>query len=104
MFGVTVLAAAFLFSPGSKSLAQQPNSGNRVSMLCKTSAGGPGFVLVTLNNLTKSTVPKGQTLFAKKGNQTIRFRAAETIPENGSATYRTSARDFQAFGECDGWY
>jgi hypothetical protein len=104
MFGVPVLAVAFLLSPGSKSLAQQPSSGNRVSMLCKIAVGGPGFTLVTLNNLTTSTIPKGQTLFAKKGNETIRFRAAEAIPGNGSATYRTRARAFQVFGECEGWY
>ncbi len=108
MFGVTVLAAAFLFSPGSKALAQQPSSGKSVSMLCKISPGGPGiirgFVLVTLSNLTTSTVPKGQTLFAEKGDKTIKFRAAEAIPQNGSATYRTSARAFQVAGDCRGWY
>ena len=58
MFGVTVLAAAFLFSPGSEALAQQPSSGDRISMFCSTSAGGPGFVLVTLSNLATSTVDR----------------------------------------------
>jgi hypothetical protein len=104
MFGVTALAAAFLFSPGSEALAQQPSSGDRISMFCSTSAGGPGFVLVTLSNLTTSTIPKGTTLFASKGGKTIKFRAAEAIPSSGKATYRTSASAFQVEGACDGWH
>ena len=71
------VTAAFLFAPASEALAQQPAPKARVSMLCKTSAGGPGFVLVTLSNLTTSTIPKGQTLFAKKlGNYPLLGRAA----------------------------
>lgn len=103
MFGVAVLASAILFSHGSEALAQQP-SGDRISMLCRTSAGGKGFVLVTLSNLTTSAIPKGKTLFAKKGNKTIKFRAAETIPPNGTASYRTDAGAFQVEGACDGWH
>ena len=104
MCGVTVLAASFFFSSGSEALAQQPSSGNRVSMLCKTSAGGPGFVLVTLSNLTNSTIPKGKTLFAEKGGETIKFQTAEAIPNNGSVTYRTSVAAFEVEGPCEGWY
>ena len=104
LFGVTVVAAAILFSQGSETLAQQPSSGDRISMFCKTSAGGPGFVLVTLSNLTTSTIPKGKTLFAKKGDKTIKFRAAEAILAGGSASYRTNASAFQVEGPCDGWY
>ena len=50
MFVVTVLAATFFCSPGSKALAQQP-SPSSVTLLCKTSLGGSGFVFVTLSNL-----------------------------------------------------
>jgi len=46
---------------GSNSIAQEtgtvPNPQTRVSMLCKTSASGPGIALVTLSNLTTSTIP-----------------------------------------------
>jgi len=77
-------------------------------MLCKVSLGGSGiirgFVLVTLTNLTTSTIPKGQTLFAKRNNKTIQFRAAEPIPNGGSVTNRTSNRAFQGEGDCQGWY
>jgi hypothetical protein len=76
----------------------------RVPLLCKTSLGGSGFALLTLSNLTTKTIPKGQTLFAKKGNETIKFEAAEDIRENGSSTYRTSAAAFQDGGDCLGWY
>jgi hypothetical protein len=93
---------------GSDSIAQEtgavPNPQTRVSMLCKTSAGGPGIALVTLSNLTTSTIPKGKTLFAKKDDETIKFQAADAIPNGGYATYRTDARAFQSDGPCDGWY
>src|SRR3974377_1446831 len=102
MCGVTVLAASFFFSSGSEALAQQPSSGNRVSMLCKTSAGGPGVVLVTLSNLPNSTIPKEKTLFAEKGGKTIKFQTAEAIPNNGSVTYRASAAAFAVEGSCEG--
>jgi hypothetical protein len=102
-FGVTVLAAAFLLSPGSEALAQQPSS-SAISMFCSTSAGGPGFVLVTLSNLATSTIPNGTTLFARKGGKTIKFRAAEAIPSGGKVTYRTSDGAFQVEGTCDGWH
>jgi hypothetical protein len=108
MIAVTVLAAAFFFSPGSKAQAQKPIVGKSTSLLCKISLGGPGivrgFVLVTLSNLTTSTIPKGQTLFALKENKTIKFRAAEAIPLNGNATFRTSDRAFMTEGDCTGWY
>ena len=97
------LAAILFCSPGSEAVAQQPNPGG-VTMLCKTTLGGSGFVIVTLSNLTTATIPKGQTLFAMKGNETIKFEAAEAIPENGSVTYRTSASAFQEAGDCTGWY
>ena len=103
MFVVTALAATFLCSPGSKALAQQP-SPSGVTLLCKTTLGGSGFVIVTLSNLTTATIPKGQTLFAMKGNDTIKFESAEAIPENGNVTYRTSATAFQEAGDCTGWY
>jgi hypothetical protein len=93
---VTVLAAAFFLSPESKAQG--------VPLLCKTSLGGGGSALLTLSNLTTKTIPKGQTLFAKKGNETIKFDAAEDIHENGSVTYRTSAAAFQEEGDCSGWY
>lgn len=96
--------AAFLIAPGSEALAQQPSPKAQVSMFCKTSAGGQGFVLVTLTNLATSTIPKGQTLFAKKGDETIQFQAAEAIPVNGTVTNRTSVGAFQVEGPCDGWY
>jgi hypothetical protein len=67
------VTAAFLIAPGSVAMAQQPKSPE--SMLCSTSAGGPGFVLVKLSNLTSSSIPKGETLFAKKGDKTIQFNA-----------------------------
>jgi len=102
------VTAAFLVAPGSGALAQQPNPKTRVPMLCKTSAGGQGlirgFVFVTLSNLTKSTIPQGQMLFAKKGNVTIQFRAAKPIPESGSVINRTSKGAFQVEGDCEGWY
>lgn len=81
-----------------------PNPQNRVSMFCRTSAGGPGFVLVTLTNLTNSSIPKGQTIFARKNGETIKFQAAEAIPEGSSVVYRTSAETFQVEGNCDGWF
>jgi hypothetical protein len=102
IFGATLLAAAFLFS--GEALAQQPTSSDRVSLFCATSAGGPGFVLVTLSNLTTSTIPKGKTLFAMKGGKTIEFQTAEAIPASGTATYRTSEDVFQVEGPCDGWH
>jgi len=108
MFTTTVLSAAVLFSNGSAALAQQPNLKTRVPMLCKISLGGPGFirgsVLVTLSNLTTSTIPKGQTLYAKKDNKTIQFRASQSIPNGGSVSDHTSARAFQSEGDCEGWY
>ena len=100
MFVVTALVTTFFCSPG---LAQQP-SPSSVALLCKTSLGGSGFAFVTLSNLTTATIPKGQTLFAMKGNETIKFEAVEAIPENGSVTYRTSASAFQEAGDCTGWY
>jgi hypothetical protein len=103
MLAVAMLAAAFLFSPGSETLAQQPSTSS-VTLLCKTSLGGSGFVFVTLSNLTASVIPKGKTLFAMKENETIKFESAEAIPENGNATYRTSATAFQVQGDCAGWY
>jgi hypothetical protein len=93
---VTVLAAASLLSPEVKAQG--------VPLLCKTSLGGRGSALVTLSNLTTKTIPKGQTLFAKKGNETIKFEAAEDIHENGSVTYNTSGAAFQDEGDCLGWY
>jgi hypothetical protein len=39
-----------------------------------------------------------------KGDETIKFEAAEDIRENGSVTYRTTAAAFQADGICSGWY
>lgn len=104
MLVVTVLAAAFFFSPGSKALAQPKPGSDSVPLLCKTTLGGSGFVIVTLSNLTTKTIPKGQTLFAMKDNETIKFQAVEAIPENGNATYRTSAKAFQVQGDCTGWY
>jgi hypothetical protein len=101
MFVMTVLAATFFCSPGSKALAQQPSSSS-VTLLCKTSPGGSGFVFVTLTNLTTTTIPKGQALFATRGNETIKFEAAEAIPENGSVAYRTSVAAFQVDGDCTG--
>jgi hypothetical protein len=96
IFVVTVLAAAFVLSLEAKAQG--------VPLLCKTSLGGSGFALVTLSNLTTKTIPKGQALFAMKGNETIKFEAAEDIRENGSASYRTSSTAFQAEGDCSGWY
>ena len=101
MLVVTALAATFFCSPGS--LAQQPGPSS-VSLLCKTSLGGSGFVFVTLSNLTTATIPKGQALFAMKGNDRIKFEAAEAIPENGSVTYPASAPAFLEGGDCTGWY
>ena len=103
MFVMTALAATFFCSPESKAQAQQP-SPSSVTLLCKTSLGGSGFAFVTLSNLTTATIPKGQTLFAMKGNEAIKFEVAEAIPDNGSATYRTSATAFQEAGDCTGWY
>jgi hypothetical protein len=103
MFVMTALAATLFCSPGSKALAQQPSSSS-VTMLCKTSLGGSGFVFVTLTNLTTATIPRGQALFAMKGSETIKFEAAEAIPENGSVDYRTSAAPFQVEEGCTGWY
>jgi hypothetical protein len=105
--GICVTAAFLLAAESAETLpARQPSLG--ISMACKTSAGGRGiirgFASVTLSNLTTSTIPKGQMLFAKKGGKTIRFRVVEPIPQGGSATYRTIARAFQAEGDCEGWY
>ena len=96
ILAMTVLAAAFLLSPEAKAQG--------VPLLCKTSLGGSGFASLTLSNLTAKIIPKGQTLFAKKGNETIKFEAVEDIHENGSVTYRTSAAAFQDDGDCTGWY
>jgi hypothetical protein len=96
IFVATVLVAAFLLSPEAKAQS--------ASLLCKTSLGGSGSALITLSNLTGKTIPKGQTLFAKKGNETIKFEATEDIRENGSVTYRTSGAAFQDEGDCLGWY
>jgi mitochondrial fission protein ELM1 len=93
---VTALAAAFFLSPEAKAQG--------VPLLCKTSLGGAGSALITLSNLTRKTIPKGQTLFAKKGDETIKFEAAEDIRENGSVTYRTNAAAFHEEGDCLGWY
>ena len=71
------VTAAFLIAPGSVAVAQQPKT--TVSLFCSTSAGGPGSVLVKFSNLTTSDIPKGETLFAKKGDKTIQFKAAEAI-------------------------
>jgi hypothetical protein len=49
----------------------------------KTSLGGSGSALLTLSNLTAKTIPKGQTLLAKIGIETIKFDAAKDIHENG---------------------
>jgi hypothetical protein len=95
-------AAAFLVTLGSDVLAQQPSS--KTSMLCKILPSSKGFVLVTLSNLTTSTIPKGQTLSAKKGNKTIQFRAEEPILNGGSVTNRTDDKAFQEAGDCEGWY
>ena len=103
MFVMTALAATFFCSPESKALAQQP-SPSSVTLLCKTSLGGSGSVFVTLSNLTTATIPKGQALFAMKGNDRIKFEAAEAIPENGSVTYPASAPAFLEGGDCTGWY
>ena len=103
MCAMTAFAATFFCSPGFMALAQQPGSSS-VSVLCKTSLGGSGFVMVTLSNLTTKTIPKGQTLFATSGNETIKFEVAEAMSENGSVTYRTSAAAFQEEGDCAGWY
>jgi hypothetical protein len=77
------------------------------SLLCKVSLGGSGvirgFVLVTLSNLTTSTIPKGQTLFAKKGDKTLQFRTEALIAENGSVTFETSDKAFMVPGDCEGW-
>ena len=96
MLGVTVLAAAFLLSSEAKAQG--------TPLLCKVSLGGSGFASVTLSNLTTKTIPKGQTLFAKKGNETIKFEAAEDIRENGSVSYHTNDAGFQDEGDCSGWY
>jgi hypothetical protein len=96
IFVVTALAAAFLLSPEAKAQG--------TPLLCKVSLGGSGFASVTLSNLTTKTIPKGQTLFAKKGNETIKFEAAEDIRENGSVSYRTNDMAFQDEGDCSGWY
>ncbi len=102
-FGVAVLAATVLLSHSSEGLAQQPASAASISMFCKTSAGGKGFVLVTLSNLTTLTIPKGKILFAKKGDKIIKFTAADAIPNGGVATFRTYESAFQVEGPCDGW-
>ena len=96
------VSAVFLVTPGSVAVAQQPKT--PVSMFCSTSAGGPGVVLVKLSNLTSSEIPKGETLFAKKGGKTIEFKAAEAIPAGGSVTERTSEGAIQFEGNCDGWH
>jgi hypothetical protein len=57
-----------------------------------------------IRSSTTKTIPKGQTLFVMKGNETIKFDAAEDIGDNGSVTYRTTAAAFQAEGDCSGWY
>jgi hypothetical protein len=79
----------------------------RSSMLCKVSLGGAGmirgYVLVTLSNLTKSTIPNGQTLFAKKGDQTLQFQTETPIGENGSVSFETRDKAFMVPGDCEGW-
>ena len=103
MFVITVLAAAFFCVPGPEAIAQKPGSGS-VSLLCKTTLGSAGFVTVTFTNLTTANISKGQTLFAMKGNETIKFTAPETMLNNGNASFRTNAKAFQTEGDCQGWY
>ncbi len=90
---------AFLFAP---EFAEAKSS-----MLCKVSLGGSGvlrgFVLVTLSNLTTSNIPKGQTLFAKKGDKTLQFRTETPLGENGSVTFETRDKAFMVAGDCEGW-
>jgi hypothetical protein len=100
---MTVLAAAYICVPGPEAVAQTPGSGS-VTLLCKTTLGGQGFVTVTFSNLTTQTIPKGQTLFAMKGDETIKFTAPEAILNNGSASFPTTAKTFQIEGDCQGWY
>ena len=69
---VTALAAAFFLSPEAKAQG--------VPLL---SLGGSGSVLITLSNLTTKIIPKGQTLFAKKGDETIKFEAADESARMG---------------------
>jgi hypothetical protein len=96
------VAAVFLIAAGSDALSQQPSPKTRTSLLCKISLTGGG-VLVTLSNLTASTIPEGQTLFARKGNKTLQFRATKAIPNGGSVENRTSAKEFVTEGDCEGW-
>lgn len=100
---MTVLAAAFFCVPGPEAIAQKPPSGS-VPLLCKTTLGGAGFVTVTFSNLTTATIPKGKTLFAIKGDETLKFTAPEAIPNNGQASFPTKAKAFQIEGDCQGWY
>ncbi len=95
---------AFLIVPGSHAVAQQPSPKTSTIMLCKISPSSKGTVLVTLSNLTTTTIPKGQMLFAKKGNKTIKFRTEKSIPNDGFMTSLTSAKEFEVEGDCEGWY
>ncbi len=101
---VAILTAGLFFSPGSEALAQQPTLGKSTSLICKVSLGGPDMVLVTFTNITTATIPKGQTLFASKGDTTIKFQAADAIPQNGNATFQTKSGAFMSAGDCLGWY
>lgn len=107
--GAVIAQESAYFGANGIIIAQEPGTAvtkpqSQVSMFCSTSAGGPGFVLVTLSNLTTSTIAKGKTLFAKKGGTTIQFQTTEDIPNGGAATYRTDASAFQVEGACDGWH
>jgi|GEM_PF-6766802 len=105
---LTVLIASLSFLPGSEAFAQKPTVGKSTSLICKISPGGKdlvrGFVLVTFTNVTTSPIPKGKTLFAMMGNDTIKFQAAESIPQNGNATFKTNSGAFMVAGDCLGWY
>lgn len=103
------LAAVFLTTSGFQAVAQQPGSAAKVvSMLCKIAPGGRGiirgFVMVTLSNISTSTIPKGQTLFAKKANKTVQFRADKDMPSGVASAFKTSNGAFLSEGECEGWY
>jgi hypothetical protein len=108
MCALTGLTVGLFFSAGSDAFAQKPTLGKSTSLICKISPGGQdmvrGFVLVTFTNITTASIPKGKTLFASKGDTTIKFQATDAIPQNGNATFKTKSGAFMTAGDCLGWY
>ena len=105
---VAAIAGIFIATGGPASSQPAGAVAKTSSLLCKLAAGGRGiirgYVMLTFSNVGTSTVPKGQTVFAKKDSKTVKFTFQKDVPSGGAATFKTSNRAFMSEGECEGWY